>query len=416
MFEKLFKSPAALTRHRNAPYAEERERYLMHCAQEGYTRETLLLFAQELLCVASKLSIYPDLKVSSEQIEAAAKGWTERERRCGQTINTRWARNRFINVARSWLRFLGCLYKPITESTPFLELIKDFTDWLKHERGIALSTIDLWERCSKQFLSWYGTRRRPIHAVKISDIDSFLTAQGKKGWCRVTMSNCAVALRAFFRYAGIRGWCRPSIVEAIQSPRIFSQENLPLGPLWKDVKRLFASMETEQPSDIRDRAIIMFFAIYGLRASEVSNLCLEDIDWEHDRILVRRAKRRQPQIYPLVSSMGNAIAKYLKRVRPHSAHREVFLTLLPPFRPMTRKSLYYVVNKRMIKLNFQLPHQGPHSLRHACARHLVSQGFSLKEIGDHLGHRSSSATRIYAKVDLEGLREVAKLDLAGGLL
>ena len=58
---------------------------------------------------------------------------------------------------------------------------------------------------------------------------------------------------------------------------------------------------------------------------------------------------------------------------------------------------------------------GPHALRHACAAHLVEEGLSLKEIGDHLGHRSSSATQIYAKVDLSGLREVAAFDL-GGLL
>jgi site-specific recombinase XerD len=56
---------------------------------------------------------------------------------------------------------------------------------------------------------------------------------------------------------------------------------------------------------------------------------------------------------------------------------------------------------------------GPHSLRHPCADHLVEEDFSLKEIGDHLGHRSSSATRIYAKVDLPALRELATFDLGG---
>ena len=58
-------------------------------------------------------------------------------------------------------------------------------------------------------------------------------------------------------------------------------------------------------------------------------------------------------------------------------------------------------------------HRGPHSLRHACATHLVERGLSFKEIGDHLGHRTTSATQIYAKVDLRSLRLVAALGVRG---
>lgn len=64
-------------------------------------------------------------------------------------------------------------------------------------------------------------------------------------------------------------------------------------------------------------------------------------------------------------------------------------------------------------LHIESLHRGPHSLRHACAGHLVAEGFSLKEVGDHLGHRSAFATRTYAKVDLVGLREVGNFDLGG---
>ena len=74
-----------------------------------------------------------------------------------------------------------------------------------------------------------------------------------------------------------------------------------------------------------------------------------------------------------------------------------------------------MVAQRMRRLDLSLKHLGPKSLRHACATHLVAQGLSLKEIGDHLGHRSAEATRIYAKVDLDALRQVADLEL-GGLL
>lgn len=305
-------------------------------------------------------------------------------------------------------------YEPVAEQTPFADLAENFSRWMDEERGLAPSTIETWSVRVGEFLRWYGARGRPFAALKVSDVDLFLVACGRR-LCRVTMAGWATALRAFLRYAAMRRWCRPSIAEAVQGPRVFTQEALPCGPSWEDVERLLASMETERPSHIRDRAILMLFAVYGLRSSEVSKLRLENIDWENDRILISRAKRRQAQIYPLAPTVGNAIARYLKEVRSESACREVFLTLKVPCRPISGRGLYNLTRRRMLKLDICSPHRGPHSLRHACAGRLISEGFSLKEIGDHLGHRSSSATRIYAKVDLAGLREVARFDL-GGLL
>jgi integrase len=88
------------------------------------------------------------------------------------------------------------------------------------------------------------------------------------------------------------------------------------------------------------------------------------------------------------------------------------MTLMAPYRPSTTLGLDACVVLRIRALGLKLPHYGPHSLRHACATHLLSQGFSLKEIGDHLGHESSQSTRIYAKVDEQGLRQVADVDIA----
>jgi integrase/recombinase XerD len=94
-----------------------------------------------------------------------------------------------------------------------------------------------------------------------------------------------------------------------------------------------------------------------------------------------------------------------------AAFREVFLKILAPLGPMRSQGLYSMVATRMRRLGIQAPRRGPHVLRHACAGHLLERGLSLKEIGDHLGHRSLESTRIYAKVDLQGLREVAAFDL-----
>ena len=108
---------------------------------------------------------------------------------------------------------------------------------------------------------------------------------------------------------------------------------------------------------------------------------------------------------------NSKIIRYLEQIRPSSHHRQLFLTQLPPFRPLSRGALYHLTQRGFKALAIQATHPGPHALRHACAAHLVAEGLSLKTIGDHLGHRSASATRIYAKVDLPALREVAAFDL-----
>jgi site-specific recombinase XerD len=178
---------------------------------------------------------------------------------------------------------------------------------------------------------------------------------------------------------------------------------------------LLAKLDTDKPKDIRDRAILMLFAIYGLRAGEVAVLRLDAIDWQHNLLKITRPKQREVQAYPLVASVGNALVRYLQQVRPATACREVFVTFKPPFRPLSVSCLSNVAHERLVTLGVQTAHHGAHALRHACAARLVGEGLSLKEIGDHLGHHSTSATRIYAKVNLVQLREVAAFDL-GALL
>jgi integrase/recombinase XerD len=181
------------------------------------------------------------------------------------------------------------------------------------------------------------------------------------------------------------------------------------------VQRLIASTDTGCPQDIRDRAILLLLAVYGLRSGEVVALTLDDVNWEQDILHVSRPKQRCKQDYPLAAEVGEAILCYLERVRPRISSRSLFLTIRAPFRPLVANSLHYLVSTRLKALNIRCPRRGPHALRHACATRLVAEGLSLKQIGDHLGHRSAYATRTYAKVDLAGLRQVADFDL-GDLL
>ncbi|MCP4822536.1 MAG: tyrosine-type recombinase/integrase [Shimia sp.] len=416
MFDQLFKCPSAIARHSNAPYAEERRQYLAARAQQGNSHSTLVFDAQDLLWVARKLSVYPDLhQVTMEQVQALADDWKSRECACGHPLNTPLTRQRYLRLAVAWLRFLGHLQAPVAPS-PFQRQRQAYCRWAREERGLSATTVKQYDSYIKHFLQWYGTFDRVFADVQVSDVDAYLSHGSAQGWCRITINNVATGLKAFFRYCSQRQWTRAHLAEAIQGPRIYAEEGLPAGPAWSAVRRLFAALDMSNPTDVRDRPILMLMAIYGLRVSEVAKLQLEQLDWEHDRLHVLRAKRREAQVYPLLPSVGNAIVQYLKEVRPRpSPFREVFLTLRPPFRPISTSGLYHVASHRLKALGVRTADHGPHSLRHACAARLVADGLSLKEIGDHLGHRSTSATRTYTKVDLRALREVAAFD-AGELL
>jgi site-specific recombinase XerD len=207
---------------------------------------------------------------------------------------------------------------------------------------------------------------------------------------------------------GDRGWYRIS-------PRLYVHEGLPDGPEWKDVQRLLGGVEGESAYALRARAVLLLFTIYGLRSGEVSRLQLDDIDWRNETFVVGHSKRGGSQRYPLQHEVGEAILAYLQKARPQSSCRNLFLTLNPPYRPVGTAALWDITSRRIREAGIRCRRHGPHSLRHACATHLLEQGATLKEIGDLLGHRDAASTGIYTKVHLTALRRVAEVDL-GGLL
>jgi site-specific recombinase XerD len=407
MFERLFKSERALARHRDAPLAEERYRYIQHCIERGSTHSTVGLKCRELLWAAQLMETERRSSFDNESLHALAL-----RRSAGQRGDSLKVQERFENIVRPWLRYLGWWEHPV-KPDPWREQREAYRCWMHSDRGLCDSTISYLDRCSRRFLLWYGAKSRCLRDLEASDFDHYIAHLAASGCCRRSISNIVKALRSFVRFAEGRGWCPNHLAEGIEGPRVYSDESLPMGPPWSDVERLIRSVDTDRPRDVRGRAVLMLLAIYGLRAGEVRKLRLEDVNWEQDLLYVRRVKRRKVQMYPLVPSVGSAIARYLREVRPSSDKRELFLGLNSPHEPLSQSAIRNTVAPGLKRIGARTTHFGPHSLRHACAGRLVSEGLSLKEIGDHLGHRGVSATRIYAKVDLAALREVAAFDLGG---
>jgi len=374
---------------------------------------TLQRYAQELLVVAERIDITVGEAIESSVIDAAADHWAREQHQRHRAGGQRWSRELFVQTATDWLRFLGRLEGPKPKIVPFADRIADFAAHRRDELGLSPATVRNQNWHVEKFLGWLGEQNRSFDDVSLEDVDAFLAANGKQGWGRVSVATSAKALRAFFKHAAIRGWCAASIAAGIDGPRLFQHEGLPVGPSWPDVQRLIATTVGDSARNIRDRAILILLATYGFRSGEVSGLRLEDVNWGSEKVSIARPKQRRAQEYPLVNEAGEAILNYLQKARPRCTQREIFLTSKAPFHRLSQGALYHLVSTRLCALGIHVLRRGPHSLRHACGGHLVAEGFSLKEIGDHLGHRSAFATRIYAKVDLAGLREVANFDLGG---
>ena len=415
MFHKLFERNHALIRHRSAPLALERRSYLLHLASQGVALRTLKVVAHYLLAVTKRMHLVdrPDQQIGLKEIKRCARNWGCRTLAMPITRPSA-SRRRFIRQATRWLRFMGRLELPPRCPKPHARLVASFGTYMQQEQGLSPRTITYRCFTAQDFLTDLTRRARSLRDVSAREIDHWLVGKTNRGsYARSTIQTRASTLRGFLRYAEQKDWCRRGLADTVKSPRCYTGESLPLGPSWRDVRRLLSCLKGKHPSAIRDRAIIMLLSVYGLRAGEVAGLRLGDFDWEQELLRVNRPKQRKAQEYPLVRSVGEAVIRYLRKVRPNSERCELFLTCRAPYRPIHTNTLWPVVARRLRALGVKLPHHGPHCLRHACATRLLNQGLSLKEIGDHLGHTNAETTRIYAKVDLVQLREVGRMDLRG---
>ena len=415
MYAHLFTQDRAIHRYLTAPLLDERLRYLTHCAAQGMARATLQTIAWHQLATLRVLDLESRAPIRQDQIEAAADRWASRRLAHPTRSGSPASRASFRAHATHWLRFLGQVQATPPPTPPWAAYVTAFAAYMREERG--LSPVTIYTRCQRaaEFLGRLERIGGTLPDLTLAQVDAAIGEKGTHDGCtRVSIRTYAYVLRAFLRYAEGRRWCRPGLADALLPPRVYREEGVPAGPTWPEVEQLCAAAGGDRAADIRDRAALLLFAVYGFRASEVRRLRLDDLDWQAEVLRVRRSKPHpRVQCYPLSHPVGEALLRYLTTVRPRCAYREVFLSLKAPVHPLGGSALWQLVHRRLQPFGFALRHQGPHALRHAAATRLLAGGFALKTIGDYLGHRSAAATRVYAKVDLAGLRQVADFPLEG---
>ncbi len=287
-----------------------------------------------LIAIAERLNVRQQMPVTEQQIERAARDWVSKTSSARCTDATRaTSTKRLIFVAKRWLHFLGKWDEPDHHSQ-FKPELDSFLDELRDQRGYSPETISTRKSALNLFFEWLGKLGISLKGLSPQILAAYFVQNKACGWKKSTIKAYGNSIRVFLRFAARRGWCAPGLAETIHSPRIYSMAGLPQGPTWDQIQRLIVTLDTERPSHIRDRSIVLLLAIYGLRVGEVCRLTLDDLDWANEKLRIRRLKNGRTQEFPLTAEVGNAILKYLQMVRPRCSSRSLFLTLCRPYRPM----------------------------------------------------------------------------------
>lgn len=223
---------------------------------------------------------------------------------------------------------------------------------------------------------------------------------------RSLVITCAV-LRAFCRYLYRERLAPRDFSAIVEGPTAYRLSGIPRAITADDVHCTLSIIDRRSRVGKRDYAMLLVLVVYGLRAREVAALTLDDIDWHASVFHVRARKAGHEATYPLAVEVGEGVLDYLQQGRPQSADRHLFLRTVAPQGAVTARIVADRATHALRQAGIDVARPGSHTLRHSCAQRLVDAEFSLKVIGDYLGHRRASSTRIYSKVGLEALRDVA---------
>lgn len=413
MLEHYYQKPETMDRIRGSWLADPIERYVGWLTEQGYSARsvhrrvpTLMHFAEYAAARGAKT--WQELP---GHVEGFVEAWVHEPGRRRKNRETRQlaacaVRNPVEQMLRLLLPdYLGHRRPP--RARPFAQVVPGFFDYLQDERGLRPASISLYA-CNLRRLEDYLKRidLQELDGLSPAVLSSFFTdssqALGKQG-----LNILCGQVRIFLSYLHREGLLARDLSRCIDRPRIYRLSHIPRAITWEDVRRLLEAVDRRSPVGKRDYAVLLLLVTYGLRAREVAALTLDDLDWTHERLVVPQRKAGHSTAYPLSPVVGEAIVDYLQHGRVQSPERVVFLRAFAPYTPLRWKAISELTGRRLRKAGIGVARPGAHTLRYTCVQRLVETRFSLKSIGDYVGHSLPQSTEIYTKIDLEALREMA---------
>jgi integrase/recombinase XerD len=410
MLDQLFDRPFVLARLRAGPFGDLLNEYADRLQAQGYNRSTM---RQRVWAIEHFGSWFHSTQRSfrSPDQEAVRCFLVEHLPRCRcpspasrALIHARPALTQLLRL----LRDQGRLRPEAGASQPGVVAVEQFRHYLSETCGLADSTCRYRVRYALAFLQGkFGHGPLRWENLHPSDVVSFVTGYARR--CRPGATQVvAAALRSFLRYLQFRGWCKPALLAAVPRFPNWRLSHLPKTMTDEQLGAFLATFDQATPTGRRDYAMALCQVHLGLRVGEVVDLLLEDLDWRAATLRVATRKTGRARELPLPQSVGQAIATYLRKGRPTTADRHVFVR----HRRLQGVAVSASLVRSIMALAFdRVPGcehwTGTHVLRHTAATRLICRGANFKEIADLLGHRCLNTTAIYAKVDLPSLSGVA---------
>jgi integrase/recombinase XerD len=293
------------------------------------------------------------------------------------------------------------------------ELLERYRRYLTVERGLTAGTARGYIDIVRPFVESRVTESGAVELWDLSpaDVLGFLLAEtGRRS--RKSAKLLVSALRSLLGFWHVQGLIGRPLAGAVPSVAGWRLAGLPRALSSEQVRALLDSCDRSTVAGMRDFAILTMLVRLGMRRGEIAGLRLDDIDWRAGELVVRGKGQRLGR-RPLPADVGEAIAVHLRDGRPPGfSGREVFVRIKAPRGPLTAGGVTQVVISASKRAG--IGEVTAHRLRHTAATELLRQGAPLQEIGELLRHRSVLTTAIYAKVDRDRLRELARPWPTGG--
>jgi integrase/recombinase XerD len=287
-------------------------------------------------------------------------------------------------------------------------LIKRYEEYLLSTCGVTSGTCDLFKWHVSKFLTARFGDFNPVDLAALApkDVIHYISDLSPRYMPR-TRKSAVTALRSFFRWLRLNDQCSCQLLNAVPTVSAPRLSDIPVYLSGAQFVAFLNSIGRDTPVGLRTYAAALCMGRLGLRVGEVVRLTLDDIDWRKGVLCIDKGKGRRPNILPLPSDVGTAIIDYLRRARPGSINRHIFLGSPSTGTHLHRRSLSGNLRQAFKAAGLVVPFHGTRILRHTAASRMLQKGATMKEIADVLGHRSIDTTAIYAKVDLVTLSSVA---------
>jgi site-specific recombinase XerD len=307
------------------------------------------------------------------------------------------------------MRVRGWLSPVRLETSPSAILVEEYSQYLDHVGGAATNTRTYRGRYAREFLAaQFADGPIDIARIHPETVTRFLASHANR-WSTGSMKVACTALRSFFRFLLVAGLGSELLVRAVPTIPQWRLSSIPRVLTDHQVKAVLASFDRSTGTGLRGYAMVTCMAELGLRACEVAALRIDDFGWRAGTITLPATKTRREDVLPLPAPVARAVLAYLRRGRPTSLTRRVFVHHVAPLgAPAGPSVVRQAVWAACARAGLDRKLSCASVFRHTLATRLLHAGSTPKEVADVLRHRSIDTVAIYAKVDLPALRSVAQ--------